>query len=595
MTQENLSDSFSNYSSIESILALECGSTVTRAFLIDRVAGKYRLVARSEAPSSVDPPWSDVTASVRLALGQLSEVTGWRFLDEKGQLIRPEHKDGGVDTIVAVTSAGEPLRLVLAGIMNDVSLSSARRALSGSYTVVEGLISLDRRGGSILNTDIQGQVDLVQEIEPDLILIVGGVDGGASGPVLQAAEAAALACSTMPEGIRPTIVYAGNSELRTQVAEIVGADAELRAVDNVRPDVKVENPGPLQTEIEEQYCQHKMERLPGFGILADWSPVPVLPSAKALAHSMQYLAELDGINIMGVDVGGATTTVGSVVDGQFDLTIRSDLGLSYNVARLLDLVSIESISRWLPFEVDPVEIENTLHNKALRHRTVPQTREELLLEQAVAREILRLTLADMAHRWPAGASRLYPELPPKLHLIFGRGGVLQNAATYGQAALLLLDALQPVGVSGLALDRLGFLAPLGAVAMVNPVAASEVMGHDALLNLGTVVAPVGVAREGEVALKFKIEYQDDRALQVEVPYGSLEVIPLPTGQTATLELRPTRRFDVGLGSKGQAGTTKVEGGVIGIIIDARGRPLPFSEDPGEQRDKIQRWLWDMGS
>jgi hypothetical protein len=106
---------------------------------------------------------------------------------------------------------------------------------------------------------------------------------------------------------------------------------------------------------------------------------------------------------------------------------------------------------------------------------------------------------------------------------------------------------------------------------------------------------VGTAREGDIALKFKIQYHDGRSLEVEVPYGSLEVIPLPTGQTATLELRPTRRFDVGLGSKGQAGTTKVEGGLLGIIIDARGRPLPMDRDAAAQQERVQRWLWDMGS
>jgi hypothetical protein len=226
---------------------------------------------------------------------------------------------------------------------------------------------------------------------------------------------------------------------------------------------------------------------------------------------------------------------------------------------------------------------------------VPQTRQDLLLEQAVAREVLRLTLADIAPRWPEGPSLIYPNLLPKFHLIVGGGGILTNAPNYGQAALILLDALQPVGVSGLALDKVGLLAPLGAVAMVNPLAAAQVMEKDALLNLGTVVAPVGMGREGDIALTFKIVYDDGRSLEVEVPYGSLEVIPLPTGQTATLELRPTRRFDVGLGTRGQAGTTKVEGGLIGIMIDARGRPLPIADDPGAQREKMQRWLWDMGS
>jgi uncharacterized protein (TIGR01319 family) len=586
-----------DYTSIESILAIDCGSTVTRVFLIDRVGNEYRLVAQNEAPSTVEPPWSDVTASVRQALNRLSTVTGWRFLDERGQVITPEHQGGGVDVVVATTSASEPLRLVLAGIMHDVSLASARQALSTSYTVVEGLISLDRRTGEAhsVNDDIEAQMHLVQKAKPDAVVIVGGVDGGASKPVLRSAEAITLACSTLPETARPPVLYAGNADLREDVAQIVGADAELRAIDNVRPSVELENTGPLQAEIEDLFRQYKMERLPGIRTLVGWSPVQVLPTAKAFAYTAQYLAQQNGISVLGVDVGGATATVASVVNDQFDLSIRSDLGLSYNVSRVLDQVPLELILRWLPIEIDQEQIYNTLHNKALRYRTLPQTREDLLLEQALAREIIRLAVADVAHRWSGGASYSHVDLPPKFHLIVGGGGVLANAPTYGQAALLLLDALQPVGVSGLALDQMGLAAPLGAVAMVNPLAAAHVVERDALLNLGTVVAPVGTAHEGDIALTFKIEYEDGRSLEVEVSYGSLEVIPLPAGQTADLELRPTRRFDVGLGTKGQAGRTKVEGGVIGIIIDARGRPLPIAEDPEEQREKMQRWLWDMGS
>jgi hypothetical protein len=586
-----------DYMSIESILALDCGSTTTQAILIDRVDGEYRMIARSEAPSTVGPPWNNVSTSVLQALHQLSEVTGWSLLDGQGRVITPEQQSGGVDAVVAITSAGRPLHLVLAGIVDDVSLISARRALSTSYVVVEGIISLDRRAGGMhrVNDDIEGQIKMIQDLEPDAIVIVGGVDGGAKRPVLQAAEAVALACSTLPDGARPPVIYAGNADLRSQIADVIGSDSELRSVDNVRPRVDLEHPGPLQVEIGEMYRRQKMERLPGIATLMSWSPVQVLPVAKAFSHTIQYLARQNGINVLGADVGGSSVTIATVVDEQFDLSIRSDLGLSYNIAHILDLVPVESILRWLPIEIDPDEVRDLLHNKALRHHTVPQTRQDLLLEQAVAREILRLTQADIASGWPKGTSHLYPDLPPKFHLIVGGGGVLANAPSYGQAALILLDALQPIGVSGLALDRARMAGPLGAVAMLNPLAAAEVVARDGTLNLGTVVAPVGSAREGEIVLTFKIEYEDERALEVEVPYGSLEVIPLPTGQTAMLELRPTRRFDVGLGTKGQAGTTKVEGGVIGIIIDARGRPLPFDEDPEEQRERMQRWLWDMGS
>jgi uncharacterized protein (TIGR01319 family) len=582
---------------IQSILALDCGSTVTRAILIDYVEQEYRLVARSEAPSTVEAPWSNIAASVRHALTELSSVTGRQFLDEQGQIISPEHQGSGVDIVVATTSAGSPLRLVLAGAMWDVSLTSARHALSGSYAVVQGTVSLDRREGGThkTNDDIGGQIGMIHDLEPDAVVIVGGVDGGASKPVLQVAEAVALACAVLPDNVRPTVIYAGNKELRSEVAQLIGAGAELRAVDNVMPSPGVENRGPLEIEIDELYRQTKMERLPGFGTLASWSPVQVVPTAKALAHTVQYLARLDGINVLGVDVGGTTTSVATVVDEQADLVVRSDLGLSYNAAQILESVPVESILRWLPFEMKAADVRNELHNKALRHGTLPQTRQDLFLEQAVARELVRLALADFGSRWPKGASLIYSDLVPKFHLVIGAGGVLVKAAHYGQAALILLDAVQPLGVCGLALDNVGLLAPLGAVAMVSADAAAQVVERDALLNLGTVVAPVGAGREGEVALTFRIEYEDGRSLEVEVPYGSLEVIPLPAGQTANLELRPTRRFDVGLGTKGRAGKTKVQGGLIGIIIDARGRPLPIASEPAVQRERMQRWLWDMGS
>ncbi len=586
-----------DYRSAESILALDCGSTNTQALLLDQVGSEYRLVARAQAPSTVEPPWNDLMASVRQAVSQLSRITGWPLLDQRGQIITPEHQAGGVDAVVAVLSASEPLRTVLAGIIRDVSLASAQNALATSYTVIDGVISLDRRHGGrhAVNDDFEGQVQLIRELLPDAVVLVGGIDGGATRPVLQSARALALACATLSQSNRPPILYAGNAELRPAVAEAVAANAELRSVDNVRPSLEQENLAPLQAEIEELCHNRKMGRLPGFSTLASWSRVPVLPAAKAFAHSVEYLARLYGINVLGVDIGGASATMAAMVEEQLDLTIRSDLGLSYNAARLLEHVPVESILRWLPFEMEAAELSNVLHNKALRYRTIPQTRQELLMEQAVAREIIRLTVANLQARWSQRSPSTHDRLLPKFHLIVGTGGVLAHAPNYGQVALVLLDALQPVGVSGLAVDQVRLLAPLGAAALVNPAAASQVIEKDALLNLGTVVAPIGTAREGDVALVLKIEYRDGRSLEVEVAYGSLEIIPLPPGQTVDMELRPTRRFDVGLGTKGQAGTTKVEGSILGIIIDARGRPLPIAEDPEKQREKVQRWLWDMGS
>ena len=433
-------------------------------------------------------------------------------------------------------------------------------------------------------------MNLLQELATDAVVMVGGVDGGASEPVLQAARALAWACSRLP-GLQtdpPSVVYAGNVDLRSRVARILGPDADLRMVDNVRPRMDQENLQPLHLAIERLHRQQVMEEIPGFGTLAKWSSEAVIPKSKAFAHAIQWLASEGDVSVLGVDVGGATTTLAMVVDQQLDLVVRRDVGLGHHASGVLDYVSPESVARWLPFEVDSADLTNELYNKALYPGTLPQTRRDLCLEQAVAREIMRLALAEPASHCSQTASRLGAGLP-QFDLIVASGGVLTNAPQPGQAALMLLDGLQPVGVSSLALDSSGLLAFLGAIAGHSPQAAAQLAGRDALLKLGTMIAPVGMAREAERALACTVYYEDGHSLEAEVAYGSLAVIPLPAGQTAELELRPTRGFDLGSGIREQSGVIKVEGGAVGIILDARGRPLPVAGTLEEQQERARRW------
>ena len=580
---------------IESILAADCGSTMTKVILIDVIDGQYRFVAQGEALSTIEPPRADVLLGVRHAIGQIEEATGRLLLDEQGQLITPEQAGGnGVDVFVATTSTAAPLRLILAGLTRDVSIESARRTISSTYTLVEDTISLED-GTQRERRSAEARIRILQRHQPDVVFIVGGTDGGATAPVADIAEVVALACSIMNSATRPQIVFAGNKEARPLVSEILGSKAELHAVNNVRPALDVEDLTAAQEEMDTLYRERKMARIPGFGGLSAWSSVAVLPTTRAFGYLIQYLARQYGLNVVGVDIGGATVTVAGVIDGHFTSVSRSDLGLSHNVARVSTEAGLENILRWLPFDMEVTEARNIIANKQLRPTTVPQTHRELLLEQAIAREAVHLTLAEARQRWLGRPSAPYPGLSPFLDLIVGGGGVLAHAAHYGQAALILLDVLKPIGVSSLALDVTSMAAPLGVAATIEPLAAAQVMERDGFLSLGTVVAPVGTAREGEIALKLKITYDDGRALEMEVPYGSLEVLPLTTGHKATLELRPTRKFDIGLGAKGKGATTELEGGAVGVIIDARGRPLSLPITRGEQQAKIQEWLWGVGS
>src|SRR5207248_3979710 len=84
-----------------------------------------------------------------------------------------------------------------------------------------------------------------------------------------------------------------------------------------------------------------------------------------------------------------------------------------------------------------------------------------------------------------------------LDMIVGSGGVLSHAPRRAQAALMMLDAYQPEGVTLLTVDSIFMMPQLGILSTVLPEAATQVFDRDCLIRLGTVVAPVGTARPGE--------------------------------------------------------------------------------------------------
>jgi hypothetical protein len=584
---------------IESILAADCGSARTKVVLIDLVEDQYRpssdpgyrFVARAEAPTSGGPPWSDVTVGLRKAISHIEEITGRALLDEEGQLITPEQTNGqGVDAYVATSSAAPPLRLLIMGLMDDLSLASARRAVASTYTVIEDVVSLNKARA-------EDTIDLIRRLQPEAILIVGGTDGGATTPVIDHARIVASACSFLEEDAQPRILFAGNAELFLQIEKTLGREAKLRIVGNVRPALDVENLSPTEAGVERLY-QDKLSSLPGFDKLKAWSQAPILPTAKALSYVIRYLARCQdsGSGILGVDIGSTAITVAASFDEDFAMRVCSDLGApplsppsgGYSLGHVLDQIDVEDILRWLPFDMEANRARDIILDKEQQLMTVHQAHVKLLLNQAVTREALRLSLARARINWPD----THPLVAFKT--ILASGGVLSHAPHPSQVALTLLDALQPVGVSTLLLDTHQLLAPLGALAMIHPLAAAQVLDSGGLTALGMVIAPVGKAQKDKTVLKVKIKFEGGEEWETEAAYGSLQVLPIPSDERATLRLKPARGFDVGWGRGKKSPPIEVSGGTIGLIIDARGRPLVLPETKDERQAKIQQWRRDMG-
>lgn len=581
---------------LESILVADCGSIATRVALIDLVADEFRLVATGETATTVEVPWSRISIGLREAIRQIERLTGRVLLSGQEQLILPEREDGGgVDAFVATVDAAIPLQVAVVGLIGRLSVDSLLKATEGSYVVVRNVVARDDRtseGGG--ESTMVAMVRDTLRNRPDAILLGGGIEGGAVEPVLETAMDVATALAASEEGGKVHVVFAGNRDARTDIVRILGDSTNLHVVDNVRPTLADEDLGAAQEELRSLYRETKMGRAPGFGELKSWVSAPVMATAEGLELALRYLSGAYQLDTVAVDVGGSATHVAGVIGGRLGSTVSAQLGMGYGIRSILDEVGIDRILRWLPFEMDEDQAYNQILNKALRPMTVPETVEGLLLEQAAAREAISLTLERARGRWLGSGADPVEEHVPPVDLIVGRGGVLSEAPVRGLAVLILLDAIQPTGICALALDQASLLPQLGALASLHPLAATQVLARDGILKLGTVISLTGSGKEGAVALKLKIDYDDGQTLRVEVPYGAMEVIPLMEGKRAVVELRPSSRFDVGLGKKGKRATTELDGGVLGIIVDARGRPLSLPVDGEKRRAKIREWMGELG-
>lgn len=581
------------------ILATDCGSTTTKAILIEKVGEEYRQTFRGESPTTVEAPFDDVTRGVLNAIQEVEELSGRTLLDGE-RILTPAEEGCGVDLYVSTSSAGGGLQMMVAGVVMAMTAESAQRcALGAGAIVMDVLAGNDGRAA-------HEKIERIRVLRPDMILLSGGTDGGTISHVVELAEyiRAADPRPRLGGSFKLPVIFAGNKDARNQIQEILGDLTALVMTDNVRPILERENLGPARHTIHDLFLEHVMAQAPGYGTLMGWTGAPIMPTPAAVGYIMEKAAEAQGLNLLGVDIGGATTDVFSVVDGQFTRTVSANLGMSYSVSNVLAEAGIEKIERWLVEPIAEQELRNRIKNKMIRPTTIPQTLADLALEQAIAREALRLafdqhkalavslkgvqqerTIADAFEQEEGGKSLidLY-----RIDLIIGSGGILSHAPRRIQAMMMMIDAYQPLGLTQLAVDSIFMMPHLGVLSQVNEQAATEVFLKDCLVPLGSCLAAEGRAKRGEPCFTYTIQFAESPQAQGTLRFGEIVRLDLPPGAEAELQAEPSKSFDLGAG-KGKPVTLKVKGGVVGLILDARGRPLYLAEGESERAAQLRAW------
>jgi len=577
------------------ILATDVGSTTTKARFFSRVKGEWRYVVSGEAPSTVEAPYEDVTMGVRNAVREVEELTRHQILsDEETGIEIPFDGEKGVDLYCTTSSAGGGLQMTVAGNVSSMTAESANRAALGAGAIVMDVMATDDGRPDYT------KITRLRSLRPDMIVLAGGTDGGTVKLVIEMSEVikAAKPRPRFGRDYKMPLIFAGNKDARAEIKANFSDEFDLTIVDNLRPTLEREVIEPTRRAVHELFMEHVMSHAPGYSRLATWADLDIMPTPAAEGLAMQLIAHINNVNVLGVGLGGATTNIYSIFEGRFVRSVSANLGMSYSICNVLKEASIESIKRWIPFDLD-----DRLYNKMIRPTTVPQTLEELIVEHAVAREALRLGLEHhktIATRLKGikvdrdlGDIQYMPEETyikmMRINIIAGTGGLLSHAPRRAQSFLILTDAFQPEGVTKLFQDSVFMMPHLGVLSTVHKDAAWNIFDKDCLVRLGTLIAPAGMGKEGEPVLDAALKMPDGAELDVSMKFGEIRRIPLPEGTEARVTLSPNRNFDVGPGG-GKTLEADVVGGSVGVVIDARGRPLALPVEAQERQKKLVEWI-----
>jgi len=574
----------------DSIMAVDVGSCTTRATLFDVVEGNYRFIAIGQAPSTASAPFNNVEEGVVRAIDNLQEITGRTFLSTENKLIIPSQNGSGIDNLVATISAGPALKTIIVGLLNDVSLQSANRLARSTYArVVESIGVNDRRNP-------EEQIDSLLHLEPDLVLMAGGTDGGATSSVQKINDILGLACYLLPPDKRPSVLFAGNQAVSAEVSNSLKTlTSSFHTSPNIRPALDVEDLQPASRELADVYVQIRKNQLGGVQDLFSIAGGNLLPTAYAEGRLIRFMSKAyrSKKGLLGIDIGASASTIAAGFNGDLSLGVYPHFGLGEGLSNILRHTSLDDIVRWIPMDLPVNYVRDYIYHKSIYPNTIPATLEDMAVEQALTRQALRLAMSAINKEFPVNVKRSSPGGLPYFEPVLVSGSAITNAPTVGQGLMMILDSIQPVGITTVIFDQNHLLPAIGVAAGHSSMLPVQILESGAFQGVATVIAPVSNSQVGTPILRGRLVTKDGNETRFEIKQGTLDLIPLAVEETGRLYLEPLQHSDVGFGP-GRSGDVSVNGTLLGLVIDARGRPLQLSMEDGHRQEMLKKWIWTLG-
>ncbi len=540
-----------------------------RAFVLEQVEGERRLVARVSVPL----PHPAVPAGLAAAVASATEQA-WQLSTDPAapatEIYRLTNRPVAARTLLVAPRADQVAEYTLATLSET------------GVHLLEPLYTHGREAASL--TDV---AEYLRTAPADVVILLCTGRHQEWLPIQAVAE---LLAHGMPGAARPIPIVAG--DLPKALAAVTRALAPILPADAVPAKNSYQLVGAVST-VQRQRAETALHRDGSRRLPSEpEAGGPLAASIETTAMGSRLLARRYGLEAYVLDISTGHGAVYAAAADESTQHVRVDLGGRVGPATILREVGAEAVLRWLPTDVPVARLEELSMLRLTAPNCPATTREELLIEHAFLRE--------QVHLLALGAQRYVGDGPGAvgrpLDLLIAGGSVLGQTPRMMQALLILLDALQPEGLTHVAVDRAGGLPLLGMLGSPPEAPVAQLLERDAVLNAGLVVAPVGRGRAGQPAITVEVGYAERSPVVTEVPYGSLAVVPLLPGERAALTLRPEQGLDVGAGA-GKAATPRfeIEGGAVGIVVDARGRPLELPAHPDRRQARLLDWFQSTGA
>ena len=441
------------------VLIAEIGSTTTLGSAFD-LSANPRFLGQGQAATTVLE--GDVRVGLARAIESLKESLGASAFE--------------YDELLASSSAAGGLKMCVHGLVYDMTVRAAKAAALGAGAIVR-----QTTAGKLTQSDLTEQ----RAIQPNLILLAGGTDGGERETALYNAELLASSGTGAP------VLYAGNAQNQSAIKAIFeSAGVPVYLTENVYPKLDALNIEPVRRQIHTAFERHIVSA-PGMEHIRDLVTGSILPTPGAVMEAAMLLYEEIG-DLLVLDIGGATTDVHSVTNGSEEIarlltapepfnkrTVEGDLGLYVNAHHLVEQIGEQKLSHELGLDVAAVLRD---------YRPIPETPEQFQLTSRLCLEAGLTAISRHAGRLrhyytPQGRATAAEGKDLSLvKTIVGTGGALTRLPERERILRQLADCntggamLYPKPkVMRLAFDEQYIMASLGVLAKTNPAAAKELL------------------------------------------------------------------------------------------------------------------------